>query len=223
MIKAIETHYKGYRFRSRLEARWAVFFDALGLKWEYEVEGFDLGPLGWYLPDFWLPQIQMWAEVKARHHDTTALAKCFAIAAEVGPILLLNGTPENRPYVGITHFDPDNIDDWGCQFFAFTMIHGYPVNEGRLFSCSDGDEAFDDVGWAVNIARAARFEHGVNPSSASSYEKRHDVLIVNQVVFGGSSARTLSWMLQRTEEDVARRIVALQSIIDNLKKRGGIP
>ena len=26
-IKAIETYYKGYRFRSRLEARWAVFFD----------------------------------------------------------------------------------------------------------------------------------------------------------------------------------------------------
>lgn len=41
-IKPIETLYKGYRFRSRLEARWAVFFDALGLKWEYEKEGFDL-------------------------------------------------------------------------------------------------------------------------------------------------------------------------------------
>ncbi len=39
-FKAIETLYKGYRFRSRLEARWAVFFDALGLKWEYEKEGF---------------------------------------------------------------------------------------------------------------------------------------------------------------------------------------
>ncbi len=30
-IKAIETRYKGYRFRSRLEARWAVFFDALSV------------------------------------------------------------------------------------------------------------------------------------------------------------------------------------------------
>jgi hypothetical protein len=43
VIKAIETRYKGYRFRSRLEARWAVFFDALGVEWEYEKEGFDLG------------------------------------------------------------------------------------------------------------------------------------------------------------------------------------
>lgn len=38
----IETRYKGYRFRSRLEARWAVFFDVLGVRWEYEPEGYDL-------------------------------------------------------------------------------------------------------------------------------------------------------------------------------------
>lgn len=54
-IKPIETFYNGYRFRSRLEARWAVFFDALGIKYEYEREGYDLGEAGWYLPDFWLP------------------------------------------------------------------------------------------------------------------------------------------------------------------------
>ena len=53
-MKAIETRYKGYRFRSRLEARWAVFFDTLGLKWEYEPEGYDLGFGVWYLPDFFV-------------------------------------------------------------------------------------------------------------------------------------------------------------------------
>jgi hypothetical protein len=52
-IKPIETRYKGYRFRSRLEARWVVYFDAIGLKWEYEPEGFDLEKYGYYLPDFW--------------------------------------------------------------------------------------------------------------------------------------------------------------------------
>jgi len=55
VIKAIETMYNGYRFRSRLEARWAVFFDELSIKYEYEKEGYDLGELGYYLPDFWLP------------------------------------------------------------------------------------------------------------------------------------------------------------------------
>ena len=51
-MKPIETVYKGYRFRSRLEAKWAVFFDELGVKWEYEPEGYDLDEMGWYLPGF---------------------------------------------------------------------------------------------------------------------------------------------------------------------------
>ena len=41
-IKSKETYYDGYRFRSRLEARWAVFFNNIGLEYEYEVEGFDM-------------------------------------------------------------------------------------------------------------------------------------------------------------------------------------
>ena len=53
-IKAIETRYKGYRFRSRLEARGAIAFDQMGLPWEHEPEGYAL-PGGNYLPDFRLP------------------------------------------------------------------------------------------------------------------------------------------------------------------------
>ena len=56
MIPAIETKYKGYRFRSRLEAKWAIFFDVLQVKWVYEPEGYHL-PSGDYLPDFFLPYI----------------------------------------------------------------------------------------------------------------------------------------------------------------------
>jgi hypothetical protein len=64
-IRAIETKYNGYRFRSRLEARWAVFFDTLGIPWQYEKEGYDLGPDGLYLPDFWFPAPHsFWAAVK---------------------------------------------------------------------------------------------------------------------------------------------------------------
>lgn len=62
-IKAIETTYKGYRFRSRLEARWAVFFDTVGIKYEYETEGFTNGQ-DCYLPDFYLPDEDMYVEVK---------------------------------------------------------------------------------------------------------------------------------------------------------------
>lgn len=54
MIKAIDTTYKGYKFRSRLEARFAVFLDALGVDWDYEIEGYNLPITGNYLPDFYL-------------------------------------------------------------------------------------------------------------------------------------------------------------------------
>lgn len=64
-IQAIQTEYKGYRFRSRLEARWAVFFDTLGIKYEYEPQGFEL-PAGNYLPDFWLPGINGYIEIKGK-------------------------------------------------------------------------------------------------------------------------------------------------------------
>jgi hypothetical protein len=73
-IKAIETSYKGYRFRSRLEARWAVFFDALGIEWTYETQGYEKSfedadleggtHVIRYLPDFHLPATQTWVEVK---------------------------------------------------------------------------------------------------------------------------------------------------------------
>jgi len=66
MIKAIETVYNGYRFRSRLEARWAVFFDSLGVTYEYEKEGFELDDGVRYLPDFWLPAINTWLEIKGQ-------------------------------------------------------------------------------------------------------------------------------------------------------------
>ena len=64
MIKAIETVYNGYRFRSRLEARWAVFFDAADIPYEYEPEGFVLKDGTQYLPDFYLPWFKCFMEVK---------------------------------------------------------------------------------------------------------------------------------------------------------------
>ena len=64
-IKPIETHAYGHRFRSRLEARWAVFLTTLGVRWEYEREGF-ITAKGPYLPDFWLPELRggIWLEIK---------------------------------------------------------------------------------------------------------------------------------------------------------------
>lgn len=98
-IKAIETFYKGYHFRSRLEARWAVFFETLGIQWKYEVEGYekDLGhfidtpdgevyqsDIKRYLPDFYLPNQWggggIYVEVKG---DQNALQKNWHAHAEM--------------------------------------------------------------------------------------------------------------------------------------------
>lgn len=81
MIKAIETHYAGCRFRSRLEARWAVFLEHMHIEWQYEAQGFECGPRvslttgseAWptwgYLPDFWLPEQKTFIEVKGSLTD----------------------------------------------------------------------------------------------------------------------------------------------------------
>lgn len=65
-IRPVETVYNGYRFRSRIEARWAVFFDAIGCTYEYEPEGFDLGDGYYYLPDFYFPEHDVWVEIKGK-------------------------------------------------------------------------------------------------------------------------------------------------------------
>lgn len=80
-MKPIETVYNGYRFRSRLEARWAVFFDTCGVTWEYEPEGFELPNGEKYLPDFRVYNCEerapetMWIEVKGEmtHDDASKI------------------------------------------------------------------------------------------------------------------------------------------------------
>jgi hypothetical protein len=60
LIKPIDTLYNGNFFRSRLEARWSVFFDIIGVKYQYEPEGFKNNLTGeCYLPDFFLPDTYM--------------------------------------------------------------------------------------------------------------------------------------------------------------------
>lgn len=112
-LKPIETRYKGYRFRSRLEARWAVFFDSLGLPYSYELEGFDLEGV-WYLPDFMLPRgfeacpcedsdpdyfSPVWVEIKpaSQIQDESATEKARRLAIASGrPVYIFAG----EPYIG---------------------------------------------------------------------------------------------------------------------------
>lgn len=114
-IKPIQTRYRGYNFRSRLEARWGVFFDALGIKWEYEKEGYDLGDLGWYLPDFYLPDIGVFVEIKpngvSSDHMSEAHSKCRAFRDKIdNSIVLCCGDPKEY---NATLFAFDTCDGGG--------------------------------------------------------------------------------------------------------------
>lgn len=153
-MKAIETHFMGYRFRSRLEARWAVFFTEMGWEWQYEKEGFVL-PSGYYLPDFWIATINMWAEIKPQ--PMTDKEKRFAreLAQESFPVLCLD-TPEpmNVPYFGYCKKHE------GYEF-CLTNYKDYPKREHRLFAAPAEHECWwDDTEMAVIAAKSARFEHG---------------------------------------------------------------
>ena len=93
-IKPIETVYNGYRFRSRLEARWAVFFDTAGIRYEYEPDGYSYTE--GYLPDFYLPDDDMYVDVKSEREDAIlelkkAVNNCCITTRR--PLVLLSEVP----------------------------------------------------------------------------------------------------------------------------------
>lgn len=96
-LRAIETEYAGCRFRSRLEARWAVVFDRLRIEWQYEPEGFEKGHTSYdpetlderreairYLPDFYLPELGTWVEVKGSDDQLAKDARKLALILDWG-------------------------------------------------------------------------------------------------------------------------------------------
>lgn len=178
-VKAIETEYNGYRFRSRLEARWAVFFDALGVKYQYEPEGFELEGGERYLPDFWLPKEQMWVEIKPELPkgvwDGSSKAERFSRALDQ-KVWLAAGDPLESSSLLISGkywwFDNNSkikIDEIDlCALCGSLTLH----KEGCW--CRDAQDKEFYIGalrtWepkiksAARLARSARFEYGEKPS-----------------------------------------------------------
>lgn len=181
MIKPIETVYNGYKFRSRLEARWAVFFDTLGVEYWYEPEGYDLGNGVYYLPDFWLPKQNKWLEVKPNHmvadrweifkrEDMHIANKCGKLANITGKqVYLLTGQPE----------DPMKIDINGSMhpYLAFF--------DGGSKSNSEAPEwgANDSQMWcvcpkcsAIDLCYAGRSDQAYCGCKERNYTSGNDII-----------------------------------------------
>lgn len=185
-MKAIETHYAGCRFRSRLEAKWCVFFQQMSIRWEYEPQGFTFDGRA-YLPDFLLPDTRTWIEVKGSENALGYdLMEAFALALPRGErVVLLGPIPETKAA---------GDWDWGWQSlhscemdedrYVFGEWVGFGPGEPTVLTETSCSTPFDGgrEGWltpventtgpcaaaAYDAARMARFEHGESGPPARS-------------------------------------------------------
>ena len=109
-IRPKPTEYQGVQFRSRLEARWALFFDLVGIRWKYEIETFQLGKIN-YLPDFYLPAINSWIEIKPKISKPPKewKTKCRQVSRLHGKhVFLFAGLPELKQHSIFCYSDAVN-------------------------------------------------------------------------------------------------------------------
>lgn len=103
-IRSLPTAYRGIEYRSRTEARWAVFFTENDIPFNYEFEGFDLCGV-WYLPDFWLPAAKCWFEVKPSDPNGKEIDKARRLAKGTGRLVFVApGNPAAD--IGIYAYSP---------------------------------------------------------------------------------------------------------------------
>jgi hypothetical protein len=124
-IKAKPTVYRGQTFRSRLEARWAAFFDIL--QWEWVYEPFDLG--GWS-PDF---------AIRA----PGACSKRQVVLVEIKPIMEFDRDVAQKMAQSCAR--EDVFDDRGelveVEFEYELLLCGLGPTKERLGWFCDGEEA----------------------------------------------------------------------------------
>lgn len=186
-LKPIQTEYSGYLFRSRLEARWAVFFDYLSVEYDYEIEGYELEEQGRYLPDFWLPQFKCFLEIKRKDDPENLYPKFVRFSEGVGPIIHFKGNP-SLSWNG-TLYCQDTTESSGGSYqtdigFAWcnkcsTFTLSFSDEDSRLLggrrtlhnsdwsvwkTCCDPEHRnFHSIGEleeAITAAKQARFEFG---------------------------------------------------------------
>lgn len=162
--------------------------DALGARWEYEPEGFDLGNGLKYLPDFCVKNVyiktitgkpvKLYVEVKGELSDIDEdkISRFSGSVEEDGmyenPILVVGEIPAGDDVYDLL-IDMDckyKMDDFNSIFFSFSYIMGDYYN--ALLGVGEKNEIVVFGGDYVDVvdhertinaykkARQARFEHG---------------------------------------------------------------
>lgn len=192
-IAPIETAYQGYKFRSKLEARWALYFDLVDVAWDYEPDGYDLGDLGWYLPDFYLPDFNAFLEIKPKNGDKDKVRAQLKRLTEItgSSAWGLFGDPYDHNWVslclsdGVTPSIGNQVlpagwhEKWTEMQICFVRLS---TGQQVVSPCTGKEKDWMAIG---NVrqkreARQARFDHGQTPKlmKASSLKQKESAVEV---------------------------------------------
>ena len=165
-MEVIQTEYNGYRFRSRLEARWAVAFDAMGIEYEYEPEGFVLKDGSKYLPDFKLLNIRHrsdFDEFEPIYIEVKGIMSMYdmkRIEQFPAPLLIIGNIPSMKDG---SWWDGEWYE-WSFCFMDGDEYSGaFCKYGGELWFAGADHDQWDGgnlMRVGLNAARKARFEHG---------------------------------------------------------------
>lgn len=176
MIQALETKYAGYRFRSRLEARWAVFFDAQRIDYLFEPQGFKLSNGESYLPDFYLPRHKLWVEIKGSTPTEAEYRRAALLRSDSEtPVYVVEGLPNRKAgmlfawesfygnlglasVTALVQFNEQTYIAW--QPGRFSQLQVNPrIPQAAYIACYSGMPDLPQE----TAASLARFEHGEKP------------------------------------------------------------
>lgn len=181
-IKSIDTFYSGVLFRSRLEARWAVFLNCLGISWVYESEGYDLPAKGKrvksvkYLPDFKIPSQKIFPK---------------ELYLEIKPAVKINEEVKDKVFRFVEHLDtrmtilsdvpyPDDIECYSyndergnSQHLCELEIECFYPNGSDLGYCFCQCPFCEKFGFEFN-GRSARIGCGCDHSKVANGDKTYN-------------------------------------------------
>lgn len=178
--KAIEVKWHGCRFRSQLEAKWAVAFEAMGIEWEYEPEGFVADGI-WYKPDFLIAGLsglgKGWTFVEVKGKMTDMDRRKIATLSKYFPIYVVGDVPFRHPFESQYRAFSHDTYFHSMSLYMMTIAtimggaigilkNGCPAIIPETASYR-GDELATTV--AFLAARYARFDHGEEPEEQAEF------------------------------------------------------
>lgn len=166
-FQPLSTTWNGQVYRSRTEARWAVFFDALAIHVSYEPQSFDLSTGARYLPDFYLTHFSAWFEVKPAN-DAIVTEECVKART------LANDQADRKVWLAMGPPGPDQFNILPLNHWpeAMSIEEILSKRENRFQFREDRRDA--DVYWLHSEFVDGAFSHSYllgGPGTITSHER----------------------------------------------------